>query len=296
MGESPTLIKQRMKTLTRTLLASITASFYLLGCNQADIEEPIKEYQPTQISEDITDLFEARGNENADTVWVFEQGGPKGQLFLGTLYKLPNYDNYLHVYAHQVLTYNSDLYDRTLTEERAGLEVDVQSEILHKVIQYFKDQGKTVIAIGHSYGAFVMAHYLAKEGSELADKFVLMAGRLDIEQIVYEGLLAGQFYIYPDYQTPALHPTFEATKEARTELYIAGVTFKPRYTQELSNVDLSKVIYVFANDDDLVGRLTTLEKDFLNSKNVQLVEIESGGHEAMFSPPYNQIIYELMIK
>ena len=294
-----------MEIMKRKLFLILCLFFFITGCGEEDTKpiEEVKEvkeeeeYQPTQISENVTDLIMTNGNPDADIVWIYEQGGPVGDLYEADLDAFPNHSNYLKVYVHQVLTYNNELYNAELTVEHGEQETDVNSEILHKVIQHFKDQGKTVIVIGHSYGAFVVTDYLVNKGSDLADKYVIMAGRLDAEQIFYEGLINKQFYYYPDYVTPTLHPSTQPTNNKhRTELFLAGIIGKSRYTQELSEVDLSKVIYAFSNDDGALGRLTTSEKDFLTSKNVQIVEIAAGGHSAMFEAPNNQTIYDLMIK
>lgn len=269
----------------------------LSSCSKDDHIPTPQPYQATQLPDDITDLFIAKGDLNADTVWIYEQGGPDHILEESDLEAFPNSNNYLNVYMHQVLTYNNDLYNKNLTKEQAEQETLVNDEILDTVIQHFKNQGKTVIVIGHSYGAFVVTHYLSKKGSSSADKFVIMAGRLNIDEVVYNGAINGQFYDYPDAETPVLSSIQpNGDKQKITQLLLLGVIGQERYVEELSNVDLSNVIYAFANDDDALGKLSTVEKDFLISKNVEVVEIASGGHGAMFDSPNNQIIYDLMIQ
>ena len=53
-------------------------------------------------------------------------------------------------------------------------------EILHRTIEHFKAQGKRVVVVGHSYGAFLITRYLAIEGPDAADRYLIMAGRLDM--------------------------------------------------------------------------------------------------------------------
>ena len=280
------------------LFNSLLLLLFISSCEKDDpMDSPTPEYQPTELSEDITNLFKTEGNLNADTVWVYEQGGPSGELDVTNLSLFPNYDNYLNVYVHQVLTYNNELYNKELTKEQGEAESDVNTEILHRVIQHYKDQNKTVFVIGHSYGAFVVTQYLSDKGSALADKFVIMAGRLDAEKEFYEGLLNKQFFYFPDFVTPTLHPTTQPqNNKEETELFLTGIISSPRYTEELSNSDLTKLIYVFADDDDALGKLTSAEQAFLVSKNVEIVEIDEGGHGAMFDFPFNQTIYNLMIQ
>jgi len=280
-----------------SILLSTLSLFVIVSSCTNDGTPSIQEYQPKQLPENVSDLFLAEGNSTADTVWIYEQGGPVGELDEKNLEKFPNYESFLRVYIHQILTLNNALYDKELTIEQGELETDYNTEILHRVIQHFKNQGKTVIVFGHSYGAFVVTKYLADKGSSLADKYVIMAGRLDAEQEFYEGLINRKFYYFPDFVTPTLDPiTQPMNKNEETELFFAGIILNNRYTEELKNIDLSKVIYCFANDDEAVGRLTTNEKDFLLFKNVQVIEIDNGGHGAMFDAPNNQTIYDLIIQ
>ena len=265
-----------------------------LSCEK---EENAATYQSTVIATDATKLYKAEGNSDAATVWLYEQGGPIGKLVTGDLNNFPVPESDLKVYVHQTLTYNNDLYSKELTEAQGVLETAKNTEILHKVIQHFKSKGKKVIVIGHSYGAFVVTNYLADKGSEAADKYVIMAGRLDAEKALYEGLINKQYYYYPDFVTPTLHPSTQPTNDnERMELFLAGIIGKNRYTQKLKSIDLSRVIYSWAYDDDALGRLTQKERDFLVQKNVTTYEIESGGHGAMFESPHSEKLFELLLK
>lgn len=268
----------------------------LLSCSDNEsTTESQSNYQPTPLSEQVTDLFIVEGNLKSDTVWIYEQGGPSETLDEKNLENFPNHENYMKVYVHQVLTYNNKLYDKDLSVAQAEKETDVNTDILHRVIKHFKDLGKRVIVVGHSYGAFVITRYLAQKGSQLADKYIIMAGRIDSPKNLYEGLLNKQYFYLPDYITAVLHPTLQPqTKKDKTELFMIGVIGKPRYSKLLAEVNLNKVTYVFANDDSAVGRMSAMEKSFLSSKGAKLIEIDKGGHGAMFDEPYNKTIYDLI--
>ena len=56
--------------------------------------------------------------------------------------------------------HKNDLVSRhlELSFEELQAEVDVSIEILHRVIEHFKAQGKQVVVVGHSYGAFLTLH------------------------------------------------------------------------------------------------------------------------------------------
>ena len=47
-------------------------------------------------------------------------------------------------------------------------------------IEHFKAQDKQVVVVGHSYGAFLTARYLWRKGPGAADRYLIMAGRLDM--------------------------------------------------------------------------------------------------------------------
>ena len=258
----------------------------------------------TVLPDDVTDLFVSSGDANANTVWIFEQGGPVGDLEnVNSLSYFPNPNipaltaafpkpDPLHLVAvHQALTYNNALYDRDLTQEQAEVETDVSTEILDRVIKHFKSQNKTVWVFGHSYGAYVITRYLWKKGVRAADKYIIMAGRLDMEQKAVEGFLGKRYWYFPepDFE-PVEHPTrqpetHENPSHAKQELFLLGVMGKERYTQRLDGLDLSKVIYIFANSDQATGILTSQEQSFLIQAGVSLMEID-GDHSDMFDEPH----------
>ena len=156
---------------SKIILSFIVLALLLFSSCSKDDDTPAPEsYQVTQLPNDVSELFIAKGNLAADTVWIYEQGGPDHVLRESDLEGFPNNDNYLNVYTHQVLTYNNELYSKNLTKEQAEQEILINDEILEKVIQQFKNQDKTVIVIGYSYGALVATHYLSNKGSSSADK------------------------------------------------------------------------------------------------------------------------------
>ena len=69
-------------------------------------------------------------------------------------------------------------------------------EILHRTIKRFRDQDKHVVVIGHSYGAFLMARYLAHPGPDAAHRYLIIAGRLDMPEEVVNGFLMGMPYLF----------------------------------------------------------------------------------------------------
>lgn len=270
-------------------IALLVAAALVAGCGRGFIPEPA--YQPTAIPEDVTELFELFGNADSETVWVLEQGGPSHMLEdLGNLSEIfLNYSDYEHVQlalVHQTLTLNHDLAPRheefSLAELQA--EVDVSIEILHRTIEHFRDQGKRVVVIGHSYGAFLTARYLWQKGPDAADRYLIMAGRLDMPEEVVNGFLTGTRYYFPDAVTPTPFPAFPVPLNDRDliEMRIAGATGHDRYTERLADTDLRRVIYVYGTQDIIVGRLTDDEVGFLKSGGARVIAIQGGSHTSMF--------------
>ena len=184
------------------LFSLLTVSLYSqqYGQNAISEAENYHQYQATIFPKDTSRLWIGDGNINLDTVLIVGEGGPKRYLDFesnGRVYweYLSNQDHYYLAVVHQSSTYNSTIFSATdFTLEDALNEVDNTSEILFIAIKYFKDRGKYVVVIGHSYSAFVIPHYLSTRPS-LADKYLITGGRFDanLEQTAYQlkGLNSG---------------------------------------------------------------------------------------------------------
>ena len=271
----------------RRYLRFIAALLLLLGalssCKPFIGERP---YQATPLPERVTELFRVFGDPDSATVWIFEQGGPIHLLDEAPLqhfYNYPGHDAVLFVQAHQTLTLNHHLAprQRELSFAQLQAEVDVSVEILHRTIEHFKAQGKQVVVIGHSYGAFLTTRYLWRKGPAAADRYLIMAGRLDMPQVVVDGVLSGVFYYFPNAVDPVPADLQPATEREFLELRIMGATGHDRYTQRLAGTDLGRVIYVHGSEDMSVGRLSAHEVSFLTSRGAKVIAVP-GGHDAMF--------------
>ena len=139
--------------------------------------------------------------------------------------------------------------------------------------------------VGHSYGAFLTTRYLWRKGPGAADRYLIMAGRLDMQREVVDGVLAGQYYYFPD-ANPAPVPPYPVpiTEREILELRIMGATGHDRYTERLAGADLSRVLYVYGIEDMIVGRLTDDEVGFPTSRGSRVLPVD-GGHVAMFEDP-----------
>ena len=263
----------------------------LSSCKAFIAERP---YQATPLPADVTELFRVFGDTGSDTVWIYEQGGPVHVLEEDPLQQFrhyPGHDAVQFVQVHQTLTIDHDLAarHRELSLAELQAEVDVSVEILHRTIAHFKAQGKQVVVVGHSYGAFLTTRYLWRKGAAAADRYLIMAGRLDMPRVVVDGVLDGEFYYFPNAVDPAPFPVPPlpieflppTTERELLQLRIMGATGHDRYTQRLAGTDLSRVLYVYGSEDMIVGRLTADEVSFLTSQGSRVIAVP-GGHTSMF--------------
>jgi len=255
--------------------------------------EPIRyNYAPTVLSKDTTKLWFSEGSKERDTVLILGDGGPKNQLdyeFNGKIAMayLSNFKNYYNVNLHQAATYNKDIFNwkDEFNLEMAEKETANTSEIMYRAIKYFKDRGKYVVVAGHSYSAFVIPHYLANYPS-LADKYIITGGRFkadslqtayqlkDINTIFEEG---GKSLRIPDENRPPNPNRPKKYFQIRTAKNLLKAAIGQHdYTQLLKdNTDLSKITFFYGNKDQNVGVPSSYELDFLKSKDVQVIEVDS---------------------
>ena len=244
--------------------------------------------------QNVSSLYLSQGNVNGDTVLMYVQGGPVAELGTEDLDAFPVGDHYHKVYVHQAQTLNPSLIGPDTSFETAVTEDRRSIAILNKVIDHFKDQGKAVYVIGHSFGAFLTPFYIYKYGNK-ADKMFIMAGRLDMPDVVWQGFRDGQNYNFPDGITPTpTDDTEGGTFEQIGANRLAAGVGQNRYTQMLADKDLSKVIYMYGTKDIPVGSLTDEEDSFLRGKGAQVIRIEDGHHGVMFEAPYNQQVVSII--
>lgn len=265
--------------------------------NHTSAMQAANDHYPKMVfPKDSTKLWFGEGDPESDTVLIFCDGGPGTMISYDTDGKtqwryIPNFNNYYRAFVHQSQTYNREVFNfkEEFSVADAKIEVDNTSEILYRAIKYFKDRKKRVVVIGHSYGAFIMAHYLATRPS-LADQYMFSGGRLDVQPIIEEYHLKGMNGRFDEDGITYIPPKADSEEKIRysQERYwrifrvkqlLKGVIGEYRYTKELANKDLSNVTYFYASNDQNVGRMTQEEVDFLKSKNVTVFETHDGHYE-----------------
>lgn len=249
-------------------------------------------YQQTVIPTMIEDLYQAKGTATKDTVIVYAHGGPTPSLDTQDAEE-SQFQNYYRVYVKQAQHINQTIADNEITFDQAIAEDNISTEMYYKVLKHFKDEGKVVIGMSHSFGSFILPNVLATKPN-IADKVIIMAGRLDMPAIVWENFRDGNFYGFPDGVTPTADGGPAETGGDLSYTRLQAGLGKNRFTELLATKDITNVIYVFGTRDEAVGSLTAAEEQFLTTKNATVLKIDNGDHSSMFQPDaLNAILGEI---
>ncbi|WP_010178694.1 alpha/beta fold hydrolase [Aquimarina agarilytica] len=319
-----------MKTISRlSQLLTLLLLTLLLSCSNDDDTSTIlpsgeTEKIATEIKfqefPDINKLYVGKGNKNSDTVIIFEQGGPSIELSLYCLENV-NTDNpeenndladhlvdYYRVYAHQALSFDKKNNKKDKINKQEALRLrELNADILNALITQFKNNGKTVIVIGHSYGGFVIQQYLSKFGNKKADKFIIMASRLNMDLQISESwkkITPNHFDIdgktilpYKEEKEDLTDP--ESPQNAPLIFSLGGYHVEERFTETIKITSIENLLYVHALNDQQTGRLSIEELHFLNQRNSKIIEIPNtteDGHSAPFIEPYASQISDFINK
>ncbi len=239
---------------------------------------------------DIDEYTFARGNPQSDIVLVYAQGGPTSLLDTEGLSHI--YDSGMHsklkdalfVNVHQAQTLMPELFvENSISFDQAKQHDAKTTQMLYKVIKYFKDDGKTVYVVGISFGAFVVQDLLVANGN-IADGYLIMVGRLNIQDAIWTSFSKG---IVMEFDDDALTPIMandigkdHGVSENMHKL-AAGLGHK-RYVELLEDVNLSNVVYVYGEKDNKVGKLSDLELEFLHSHNATVLKSQNGHLDAVY--------------
>jgi len=237
-----------------------------------NVSEPLAEDK--KIAQEIKNLIYFKGDENADIVLVNTQGGPDTELAtdeFDDLLKNVNTSGILRVNVHQAQTLNPELFTKNEITFAEATNFDTKSvDTLYKVIKYFKDQNRTVYVLGISFGAFMTQQLIAEKGINTADKYLIMVGRLDINDVFWQAYSQGETGHFVDGLTPVLYESGSTVTKNMNKL-AAGLG-QNRYTQTLGQYqNLSKLTYVYGKNDFAVGKLLSDEIQFLKSRKAKII-------------------------
>ena len=234
----------------------------------------------------ISDIATFHGNLDSNTVIINVQGGPSPELDDGAIITnitKSQTQSALHVNIHQVQTLNPNLFSGSqITSEQATAFHIQNVKILKRVIDFFKQKGKTIYMKGSSFGGFLIQELIATHGINIVDGYAIFVARLDIEEETWKAFSQGNYmkYIYDNDGNFTIEIEKDENNPVRKNMGVlaAGLGHN-RYTEKLSNIkDLSKITYVYGNRDKSVGPLSAKELNFLNSKGASVILVEGGNH------------------
>lgn len=280
---SKTTRLNRIYAFKNTVLI-VMCSVFMCSCSNDDDRAP--SVKTKEISQEIKDLIHFRGDEKAETVMVLIPGGPSTEFatdFVDDLAPIFSPEGILTVTVHQAQTLNPDIVagtDITLTQ---AASFNTQSiEMLSNVITYFKDQGRTVYVLGYSFGAFVTQELIANKGIDIANKYLIISGRLDINDVIWQAAAEGKNGYFENGVTPIVELDPHPNVIERNYNRISAELSMNRYTQLFNTIeDLSSITYIYGDSDEAVGSLTTNEVQFLESKNTNIIN-GTGDHTTTF--------------
>lgn len=263
------MLKIKYIILSFILMSSILFS----GCSISNLENTVDNKINSIIGRTL-------GNKDSEIVIVYSQGGPDIKVETGILEEIRDSDIRLKdaylIQPHQVQTENPKLFKEKEISFEEAVEYDKKSILnISEVIKYYKNKGKKVYVVGISFGAFVTTDLLLKDGSESADGYGIMVGRLDMDDIIWKSFSEGNSGGFKD-GIKAITIEGGNIQEKNMNKLAAGLGHK-RYTELLDKLDLSRVVYVYGEMDNSVGRLTEKEIAFLKNHNATVIS-NGGGH------------------
>ncbi len=230
------------------------------------------------------------GNPAANTVILNTQGGPATALYTDEFQQIfreyggvdPEKIFCINVQQIQILK-STFFQNKKISFDEAGKYDKENIRMLAEIVRYFKSEGKNVILVGMSYGAFMVEDLLAEYG-DIADKYLISGGRLDMPEQVWK--------VFADGNEVAFNKGIEIEESikindkdiaASNMAKLAAGYGQNRYTELLKDRNLSNVVYIYSTRDEAVGRLSDEEINFLKSKHVLIIKGEKGHMETMFS-------------
>ncbi|MCY6369350.1 hypothetical protein [Clostridium ganghwense] len=267
------------RTFFKSIIITLMIGILFTGCgtNKTNKSSIVTD------NEEINSLTYIYGNKKSDTVIINTQGGPVPELMNDELKEIlssVNTKDYLIVNVHQSQTKKPELFIKKEISFDEAIKYDKQSvEDLYKIVKYYKDQNKKVYVLGISFGAFMTQELIAEKGVDAADKYLIMVGRLNINEMFWKGFSQGKNGHYVNGVKPVLEDVTDITEKNMYKL-AAGLG-RNRYTNKLDKYDLSKVTYVYGKTDEQVGKLNDKEIEFLKSKNATVISDESGHSDAI---------------
>ena len=174
------------------------------------------------------------------------------------------------------------MVDSTLSLEDAIVINDTTVAMLRKVVNYYNNLGKTIILIGHSFGAFLLPEYLDDYGISDIHRIIPMSGRLNMNQEVVDAFASGYYAEFTN-GVDVVVQSSQASSDEWAAMKLMAVVGYNRYVDSLAAMNLSKLMYVYGTHDAPVGRLLQNEIDLLQATGAYIYAIQNGSHDSPFA-------------
>lgn len=277
----------------KPIIPMLLLSMLVSACARHEIAAPDQTSEVLERVNLVSELWvsDKATNLESSQVLIVLQGGPRDYLYFvedgRTLSRyLPGYKDRHVVYLHQAQTLDPDLFaiGKDFSIERARAEKAATTEMLNIAIKHFKDAGKSVTVMGHSYGGFIAIDYLANYNSE-ADNYIITAGRIAVpEQMVADNArgYSSQFQTDGTTYIPVAEVDLSDRSPYEQGAYYVRALLKaaygePSYAEGLSARNLNNVFFITGKSDQQVGVLTPSETALLESRGAKVSYVE-GGH------------------
>jgi len=239
----------------------------------------------------VADLIGAESNPSADTVIIGMHGGPTNTLYLGDFNFFNSVSTFSVVEVKQYKHYNSSvLANSATTLSEAIIYNDTCVAMLRKVVNHYNTLGKTVVLIGHSFGAFILAEYIDDYGVTDIHRIIPMAGRLNMNSTIWQNFANGYFGGFASNGTTVIIDNNQAPSSQWAAMKLMAGFGYNRWVDSLSTLNLSKMMYVFGTMDEAVGRLTPSEIAMLNSTSASILEIQGDHGSPFLTANMNQVL------
>ena len=232
------------------------------------------------IPKSLEKLGHSYGNPNRDTVIINVDGGPINRLRtyrFETKYNIAggiDERNYFLINMRESQTLHPEETEKEeISLEQAKNYNEKTTKTLFELVSYFKSQDKKVYVVGGSYGSFVGLKSIA-DYKNIADGYLLMVGRLDMNEEVWKPYSKGIETKFEEDGMTIKHGEKSENINTVNMRKIAAEISIARYTELLKDANLSNLIYIYIENDQIVGRLTENEITFLESKNAKVISVE----------------------
>lgn len=266
---------------------------------------PPTSYQRTELPKEDSGLYLSVGNESADTVLIYLQGGPDTQLSVRHPYLnvLINGDNAIRVvYPHQVTTLNPKLLTThpVLSAKQSQNENTLNVDILEKVLNRMASIHKRVVLAGHSYGASIVLEYL-RTRSNLADTVIVMGLDLNEDIESWDKLNPGQYIRWEQGTIAVIKEVFgwvpdSLSIKARFNTVADNLTqlvrtnMQNNYLRQIPESVFPRMTAIFASFDEANGRKSDQEIDVLHQKGARVIQVEGDHHSMLTESLLKQVI------